>query len=325
MIFFAVSVVCINFTTIYLMKRMKYDLITVLGPTASGKTEFAAALAASVDGEILSADSRQVYKGMDIGTGKDLKDYVVDGKQIPYHLIDIVDAGYKYNVFEFQSDFLNAYRDVCSRGKLPIMCGGTGLYLESILKGYRLIPVPENMELRASLQGKTLSELTEILKGYKTLHNTTDVDTTKRAIRAIEIEEYYKQHEVEANSFPEINSLIVGIDISRELRRERISKRLMSRLEEGMITEVEKLLQSGIPAEDLIYYGLEYKYVTLYLTGQLEYRYMVQELEVAIHQFAKRQMTWFRGMERRGLHIEWLPYTDSVQQKVNNVMELLNR
>jgi tRNA dimethylallyltransferase len=204
------------------------------------------------------------------------------------------------------------------------MCGGTGLYLESILKGYRLIPVPENPELRESLQGKTLSELTEILKSYKTLHNTTDVDTTKRAIRAIEIEEYYKQHSVEANSFPKINSLIVGIDISRELRRERITNRLISRLEEGMITEVEKLLQSGISAEDLIYYGLEYKYVTLYLTGKLEYRYMVQELEVAIHQFAKRQMTWFRGMERRGLHIEWLPYQDSMEEKVERVINLMN-
>lgn len=303
---------------------MKYDLITVLGPTASGKTAFASSLAATIGGEILSADSRQVYRGMDIGTGKDLKDYEIDGKHIPYHLIDIVDAGYKYNVFEFQTDFLKAYNEVNSRGNMPIMCGGTGLYLESILKGYRLIPVPENPELRESLQGKRLSELTEILKSYKTLHNTTDVDTTKRAIRAIEIEEYYKQHSVEANSFPKINSLIVGIDISRELRRERITNRLISRLEEGMITEVEKLLQSGISAEDLIYYGLEYKYVTLYLTGKLEYRYMVQELEVAIHQFAKRQMTWFRGMERRGLHIEWLPYQDSMEEKVERVINLMN-
>jgi tRNA dimethylallyltransferase len=303
---------------------MKYDLITVLGPTASGKTAFASSLAAAIGGEILSADSRQVYRGMDIGTGKDLKDYEIDGKHIPYHLIDIVDAGYKYNVFEFQTDFLKAYNEVNSRGNMPIMCGGTGLYLESILKGYRLIPVPENPELRESLQGKTLSELTEILKSYKTLHNTTDVDTTKRAIRAIEIEEYYKQHSVEANSFPKINSLIVGIDISRELRRERITNRLISRLEEGMITEVEKLLQSGISADDLIYYGLEYKYVTLYLTGKLEYRYMVQELEVAIHQFAKRQMTWFRGMERRGLHIEWLPYQDSMEEKVERVINLMN-
>ena len=272
----------------------------------------------------MSADSRQVYRGMDIGTGKDLNDYEIDGKHIPYHLIDIVDAGYKYNVFEFQTDFLKAYNTVTSRGNMPIMCGGTGLYLESILKGYRLIPVPENPELRESLQGKTLSELTEILKGYKSLHNTTDVDTTKRAIRAIEIEEYYKQHAVEANSFPKINSLIVGIDISRELRRERITNRLKARLEEGMIAEVERLLQSGISAEDLIYYGLEYKYVTLYLTGKLEYRYMVQELEVAIHQFAKRQMTWFRGMERRGLHIEWLPYEDSMEKKVERVINLMN-
>ncbi|MBQ0095162.1 MAG: tRNA (adenosine(37)-N6)-dimethylallyltransferase MiaA [Bacteroidetes bacterium] len=299
----------------------KYDLITVLGPTACGKTQLAVALAERIGGEILSADSRQVYRGMDIGTGKDLGDY----KGIPYHLIDIAEPGSKYNVYEFQGDFLKAYKDVVSRGTQPIMCGGTGLYLESVLRGYRLIPVPENPQLRASLEGKSLKELTEILKGYKELHNTTDVDTTKRAIRAIEIEECYRNTPVEKNEFPQLRSLNIGLDISRELRRERISVRLEKRLQEGMIDEVKGLLDSGIAPEDLIYYGLEYKYVTLYVTGQLEYRHLVQELEVAIHQFAKRQMTWFRGMERRGIQIEWIPFEWEMERKVSRIVELMNR
>ena len=301
----------------------KYDLITVLGPTACGKTQLAVALADRLGGEILSADSRQVYRGMDIGTGKDLADYNIGGHSIPYHLIDIAEPGSKYNVYEFQGDFLKAYREVVSRGVLPIMCGGTGLYLESVLRGYRLIPVPENPELRKSLEGKTLAELTEILKGYKTLHNTTDVDTCKRAIRAIEIEECYRNTPVETGQFPDIRSLNIGVDISRELRRERISSRLEKRLQEGMIDEVRGLLDRGIPAEDLIYYGLEYKYVTLYVTGQLEYKNLLQELEVAIHQFAKRQMTWFRGMERRGIKIEWIPFDWSMDRKVDRIVELM--
>ena len=300
-----------------------YDLITVLGPTACGKTRLAVALADRIGGEILSADSRQVYRGMDIGTGKDLADYDIDGRHIPYHLIDIAEPGTKYNVYEFQGDFLKAYKGVIERGAQPVMCGGTGLYLESVLRGYRLIPVPENPELRKSLQGKTLVELTEILKGYKTLHNTTDVDTTKRAIRAIEIEECYRNTPVEAGGFPQLKSLNIGIDISRDKRRELISSRLERRLQEGMIDEVKGLLERGIPAEDLIYYGLEYKYVTLYVTGQLEYKYLLQELEVAIHQFAKRQMTWFRGMERRGIHIEWIPFEWTVEDKVNHIVELM--
>ena len=303
----------------------KYDLITVLGPTACGKTRLAVALADRVGGEILSADSRQVYRGMDIGTGKDLADYEINGHSIPYHLIDIAEPGSKYNVYEFQGDFLKAYRGVVERGAVPIMCGGTGLYLESVLRGYRLIPVPENPALRKSLEGKTLSELTEILKGYKTLHNTTDVDTTKRAIRAIEIEECYRNTPVEAGAFPGLKSLNIGIDISRDMRRELISSRLEKRLQEGMIDEIKGLLDKGISAEDLIYYGLEYKYVTLYVTGQLEYKYLLQELEVAIHQFAKRQMTWFRGMERRGIHIEWIPYEWSMDDKVNRIVELMEK
>lgn len=303
----------------------KYDLITVLGPTACGKTRLAVALADRVGGEILSADSRQVYRGMDIGTGKDLADYEINGHSIPYHLIDIAEPGSKYNVYEFQGDFLKAYRGVVERGAVPIMCGGTGLYLESVLRGYRLIPVPENPALRKSLEGKTLSELTEILKGYKTLHNTTDVDTTKRAIRAIEIEECYRNTPVEAGAFPGLKSLNIGIDISRDMRRELISSRLEKRLEEGMIDEIKGLLAKGISADDLIYYGLEYKYVTLYVTGQLEYKYLLQELEVAIHQFAKRQMTWFRGMERRGIHIEWIPFEWSMDDKVNRIVELMEK
>lgn len=303
----------------------KYDLITVLGPTACGKTRLAVALADRVGGEILSADSRQVYRGMDIGTGKDLADYEINGHSIPYHLIDIAEPGSKYNVYEFQGDFLKAYRGVVERGAVPIMCGGTGLYLESVLRGYRLIPVPENPALRKSLEGKTLSELTEILKGYKTLHNTTDVDTTKRAIRAIEIEECYRNTPVEAGAFPDLKSLNIGIDISRDMRRELISSRLEKRLQEGMIDEIKGLLAKGISADDLIYYGLEYKYVTLYVTGQLEYKYLLQELEVAIHQFAKRQMTWFRGMERRGIHIEWIPFEWSMDDKVNRIVELMEK
>ena len=301
----------------------KYDLITVLGPTACGKTRLAVALADRIGGEILSADSRQVYRGMDIGTGKDLADYEINGHRIPYHLIDIAEPGSKYNVYEFQGDFLKAYRDVTERGVQPIMCGGTGLYLESVLRGYRLIPVPENPELRRSLEGKTLAELTEILKGYKTLHNTTDVDTTKRAIRAIEIEECYRNTPVEAGKIPDIKSLNIGIDISRDMRRDLISSRLEKRINEGMVDEIKGLLARGIPAEDLIYYGLEYKYVTLYVTGQLEYKYLLQELEVAIHQFAKRQMTWFRGMERRGIKIEWIPFEWSMQDKVDRIVELM--
>ena len=300
-----------------------FDLITILGPTACGKTKLAVALADRIGGEILSADSRQVYRGMDIGTGKDLADYRVGDRTVPYHLIDIAEPGSKYNVYEFQGDFLKAYKGVVERGAQPIMCGGTGLYLESVLRGYRLIPVPENPALRKSLEGKTLAELTEILKGYKTLHNTTDVDTCKRAIRAIEIEECYRNTPVETGAFPTLRSLNIGVDISREQRRELISSRLEKRLQEGMIDEIKGLLDRGIPADDLIYYGLEYKYVTLYVTGQLEYKYLLQELEVAIHQFAKRQMTWFRGMERRGIHIDWIPFEWSTEDKVDRIIELM--
>lgn len=303
---------------------MKYDFITILGPTASGKTPLAACLAKEINAEIISGDSRQIYRGMDIGTGKDLKDYVVDGFHVPYHLIDIADPGYKYNVFEFQRDFLSAYEDIKSRGNDVILCGGTGMYIESVLKGYRLIPVPENKELRESLADKSLDELTDILSKYKKLHNSTDVDTVKRAIRAIEIEEYYLKNNVEARSFPVFNSLIIGVDIDRELRREKISNRLRQRLDEGMVDEVKKLLDSGIPSEDLIYYGLEYKYLTLYVTGAMKYEDMCSQLEIAIHQFAKRQMTWFRGMERRGFNINWIKAEWSMEQKIDTIRHLMD-
>ena len=303
---------------------MKYDLITILGPTASGKTPLAAHLADKLNTEIISGDSRQIYRRMDLGTGKDLVDYVVEGRPVPYHLIDIVEPGYKYNVFEYQRDFLKAYEDITSRGKMPILCGGTGMYIESVLKGYRLLPVPENQELRASLEGKTLEELTRILEGYKKLHNSTDVDTAKRAIRAIEIEEYYKQQPPEYREFPALNSLIIGVDIDRELRREKITRRLKQRLEEGMVEEVRGLLAEGIPAENLIYYGLEYKFLTQYAIGELTFDEMFNQLETAIHQFAKRQMTWFRGMERRGFTIHWLDATLPMEEKVEHITNLIN-
>lgn len=302
---------------------MNYDLVTILGPTASGKTPLAVALAYRLDAEIISGDSRQVYRRMDLGTGKDLADYVVDGKRIPYHLIDIVEPGYKYNVFEFQRDFLQAYDDIRQRGVIPILCGGTGMYIESVLKGYKLLPVPENPELRASLADKSLDELTTILAGYKKLHNSTDVDTVKRAIRAIEIEEYYRQQPVSAREFPAINSLVIGVDIDRDLRRTKITRRLKQRLDEGMVDEVRALLDAGIPAEDLIYYGLEYKYLTLYAVGQLTYDEMFHQLEIAIHQFAKRQMTWFRGMERRGFNIHWIDASLPMEQKVEEIVGLI--
>lgn len=293
-----------------------YDLIAILGPTASGKTPFAAALASELNTEIISADSRQIYRGMDLGTGKDLADYTVNGRQIPYHLIDIADPGYKYNVFEYQRDFLKAYETIKQKGCLPVLCGGTGMYLESVLKGYKLMPVPENTELRTRLADKSLDELTAILSQYKTLHNSTDVDTVKRAIRAIEIEEYYAANPVAERKFPQLNSLIIGVDIDRESRREKITRRLKQRLEEGMVDEVRQLLAQGIPAEDLIYYGLEYKYLTLYAIGELNYEEMFSQLEIAIHQFAKRQMTWFRGMERRGFTIHWMDARWPMEEKI---------
>lgn len=303
---------------------MGYDLITILGPTASGKTALAARLAYEMHTEVISGDSRQVYRRMDLGTGKDLDDYVVEGIQVPYHLIDIVEPGTKYNVFEYQRDFLKVYEGLHGEGMVPVLCGGTGLYLESVLRGYRLMPVPENEALRTALAGKSLKELTEMLKSYKQLHNTTDVDTPKRAIRAIEIEEYYRNHPAEGRDFPSIHALVVGIDIDRETRRRKISERLKQRLEHGMLDEIRDLLAEGIPAENLIYYGLEYKYLTQYVIGELTYEEMYRKLEIAIHQFAKRQMTWFRGMERRGIQIHWLEASSPMENKVAQIRRWLS-
>lgn len=300
-----------------------YQLITILGPTASGKTAFAAALAERLDTEIISGDSRQIYRSMDIGTGKDLADYIVNGKQIPYHLIDICEPGYKYNVFEYQHDFFKAFNSIKDKGKLPILCGGTGMYIEAVLKGYKLLDVPPNPELRNSLKGKSLEELETILSSYKTLHNKTDVDSAQRAIRAIEIEEYYKTQAPDKNEYEPINSLIIGVQIERELRREKISRRLRSRLDEGMVDEVRNILNTGVKPEDLIYYGLEYKFLTQYIIGELSYKDMVSQLEIAIHQFAKRQMTWFRGMERRGFTIHWIDATLPTEEKIEKVLDLI--
>jgi tRNA dimethylallyltransferase len=302
-----------------------YQLITVLGPTASGKTSFAAALADKLNTEIISADSRQVYRYMDIGTGKDLSDYIIHGKTIPCHLIDIHDPGYKYNVFEYQHDFFRIYEAIRNKGLLPVLCGGTGMYIEAVLKGYRLPDVPENKELRARLGNKSLEELETLLAAYKHLHNKTDVDTAQRAIRAIEIEEYCKWQSPGRNEYEPVNSLIIGIRIDRELRRKKISERLHARLKAGMVQEAAQILAAGVQPEDLIYYGLEYKYLTLYLTGKLLYDEMVSRLEIAIHQFAKRQMTWFRGMERRGHHIHWIDAALPTEEKILFVEHLLNK
>ena len=302
---------------------MKYDLITILGPTASGKTSFAAALAYELNTEIISGDSRQIYKGMDIGTGKDLIDYTVKGKQIPYHLIDIVEPGYKYSIFEYQRDFLTVYNQLKDRNITPILCGGSGLYLESVLDSYELAQVPKNPKLRQELKNKSLKELSEILSQYKTLHNTTDIDTTNRAIRAIEIEMYYAKEKLPQRGFPELKSLIIGVDIERDLRRKKITNRLKERLEEGMIQEVQHLLDKGLTPDDLIYYGLEYKFVTQHIMGELSFEEMFKQLEIAIHQFAKRQMTWFRRMERKGFNIHWIDATLPMSKKVDIVLEIL--
>ena len=307
-------------------------MITILGPTASGKTPLAAALALRIGGEILSADSRQVYRRMDIGTGKDLSDYrlAVDGSpvDIPYHLIDICEPGTRYNLFQYQQDFFDAYEQVRGRGAVPILCGGTGLYIEAVLKGYRLSPVPQNQALRDQLEGRSLAELTEMLRQLKArsgnvMHNTTDVDSAQRAIRAIEIEQYTLEHPMPLRELPAVESLIIGVNIDRKLRREKITRRLRARLDEGMADEVRGLLSEGIAPEDLTYYGLEYKYVTEYVVGHLTFDEMFRQLEIAIHQFAKRQMTWFRGMERRGFHIHWIDATLPMDAKVEAILRLM--
>lgn len=307
-------------------------MITIVGPTASGKTRLAVDVALAYHTEVISADSRQVYRDMTLGTGKDLEDYIVrdaEGnvlKTVPCHLIDIREPGYKYSIYEYQQDFHRAYLDMLSRGLMPVLCGGSGLYVESILRGYEMHEVPENAELRHRLEGKSLEELTDILKTYKTLHNQTDTDTAKRAIREIEIRDYYRTHAEQLTGYPAVKSLVVGTEVDREVRRERITRRLHERLEAGMVDEVRRLLgERHILPQDLIYYGLEYKFLTLYITGQLSYDEMVRQLEIAIHQFAKRQMTWFRGMERRGIPIHWIPAELSREEKVARVQELYDQ
>lgn len=300
-----------------------YNLVVITGPTATGKTSLAAHLAIKLDGEIISADSRQIYRKMDLGTGKDYDDYVVNGIQIPYHLIDIHQPGYKYNVFEFQNDFTRAFKDISQREKSPMLCGGTGLYIEAILKDYKLIAVPVNEKLREDLKGKTMAELEKILASYKKLHNRSDTDTIKRAIRAIEIEEYYTNNPEKESELPTIKPMIIGVEVDRETRRNRITKRLDQRLKEGMVDEVQALLDSGISAEDLIYYGLEYKYITLHITGALSYDEMKQQLNTAIHQFAKRQMTWFRRMEKHGMKIHWIDGMLPMEEKVDAAIRMI--
>lgn len=302
-------------------------MITILGPTASGKTSLAAALAARIDAEIISADSRQVYRGMTIGTGKDLDDYRQGDRLIPYHLIDICEPGTKYNLFQYQQDFHLIYNNIVARGVRPILCGGTGLYIESVLKGYALSPVPQNQALRDKLADKSLAELTEMLEDLKrrnhsVMHNRTDVDTAQRAIRAIEIETYNLEHPTDNRTLPPIDSVIIGVDINREERRRKITQRLKQRLEEGMVDEIRQLLDRDIAPENLIYYGLEYKFVTEYVIGKTSYEEMFRQLEIAIHQFAKRQMTWFRGMERRGFTIHWIDALDPMDSKVAQIMDI---
>ncbi len=307
------------------VEKPPFNLVTVLGPTAGSKTAFAAHLACRINGEIISADSRQVYRRMNLGTGKDYDDYVVDDRPVPCHLIDIVEPGYKYNVFEYQRDFIRAFQDTVSRGRIPILCGGTGLYIDAAIKGYRLIPVPPDENLRKELSAKTLAELTGILASMKKLHNYTDIDTKARAIRAIEIERYYHQHPVAADDYPPIRNLCLGIRFDRFTQRSRITERLHRRLEAGMVDEVKDLLGHGLTAEDLMYYGLEYKYITLYLTGKLGYDDMVTRLNIAIHQFAKRQMTWFRKMEREGTTIHWIAGDMTMEEKLYFALRLLNK
>jgi tRNA dimethylallyltransferase len=312
------------------MAENQHPLIVLLGPTASGKTRLAVQLADKLDAEIISGDSRQVYRGMDIGTGKDLSEYTLKDRHlgdrnIPYHLIDIAEAGDKYNVYEYQRDFRKAWESIRSKGKSVVLCGGTGLYIESVLRAYRLVPVPANPELRTVLEQKTLEELTAQLATYRQLHNTTDVDTVKRAVRAIEIEEFYRRNPRVGDDFPSIDALVFGLQLDRGIRRERITARLKARLEEGMVDEVRGLLRQGIPVEDLLYYGLEYKLLSLYITGVLTYEQMFTQLEIAIHQFAKRQMTWFRGMEKRGIQIQWLDALASVEDTIGVMMERINR
>jgi len=305
------------------MNDFPFNLITVLGPTATGKTRFAAKLACILNGEIISADSRQVYRCMDIGTGKDYNDYIVEGKSIPVHLIDIVEPGYEYNIYEYQADFIVVFNELLSCGKLPILCGGSGLYLEAVLRGYRLINVPVNNQLRKKLEKKSFEEMADLLKSLKSIHNITDLVPRKRLVRAIEIESYYRKNPEIKKDYPDLNPFIIGISCDPDSRREKITKRLKERLEKGMINEVARLIKGGISFDKMMYYGLEYKYIAQYLKGDFDYDEMFAHLNIAIHQFAKRQMTWFRRMERNGMKIHWLDANLPDEQKLEMTCELL--
>ncbi len=306
------------------MSKIKYDLITILGPTACGKTRFAAHLASRISGEIISADSRQVYRKMNLGTGKDYEDYIVNGKMIPYHLVDILEPGYNFNVYEFQKYFLKVYNDIKARNNIPLLCGGSGMYIDAVTKSYKLMAVPQNSKLRKELGSKSLKELSKILSSYKKLHNITDTDTKKRAIRAIEIEEYYACHPESNYDYPEINNIFFGIKYDRTTTKKRITGRLQERLKRGMVEEVQNLLKGGLGPEDLIYYGLEYKYITQHISGELDYNTMVEKLNIAIQQFAKRQMTWFRKMEREGARINWFDGYMPLEVKILRAIKLIS-
>lgn len=302
-----------------------YNLITILGPTASGKTAFAAQLAYRINGEVISADSRQVYRNMNLGTGKDYSDYRVGEFQVPAHLIDIADPGYKYSIFEYQRDFIRVYHEIKSRGKFPLLCGGSGMYIDAATRRYRLDEVPRNDILRGELGLKSLEELRDILAALKTLHNKTDIDTTEHAMRAIEIEYHFRANPASQSGMPDLNILFIGIRFEREIERNRITERLEKRFQQGLVEEVRKLLKSGIPADALTYYGLEYRYITLFLLEKLDYQTMVSQLNIAIHQFAKRQRTWFRKMEREGCHIHWLDGNMPVEEKIETAIQLMNQ
>jgi tRNA dimethylallyltransferase len=303
----------------------EYDLLVITGPTASGKTSLAVGLAKMIGGEVISADSRQVYKGMNLGTGKDYDDYLINGTQVPFHLIDIADPGYKYNVFEYQRDFNKVYKELKKRKVFPVVCGGSGMYADSIITGYKMFEVPPDSGLRVELEKKSIEELKAILSSYKNQHNTSDIDNKKRAIRAIEIAHFNNNKGAPQSDNLKIKSLVVGVMLDRDSRRKRISERLIQRIDSGMVDEVKQLIAQGISTETLIYYGLEYKYITLFLMGKLGYDQMLKDLEIAIHQFAKRQMTWFRGMEKRGIKIHWIDGESPMDEKIENVMELLGK
>ncbi len=300
-----------------------YDLLVITGPTASGKTSFAVNIAKKLRGEIISADSRQVYKGMNLGTGKDYDDYLIDGTRVPYHLIDIAEPGYKYNVFEYQRDFINIYSELKKRKVFPVVCGGSGMYADSIITGYKMFEVPPDSGLRVELEKKSMEELKAILSSYKNQHNTSDLDSKKRVIRAIEIAHFNNNKGAPQSENLKIKSLVVGVKLDRDLRRKRISERLTQRIDAGMVDEVKLLIDRGVSTETLMYYGLEYKYITLFLLGKLGYDEMLKALEIAIHQFAKRQMTWFRGMEKRGIKIHWIDGELPMEEKIEKVLELL--